>query len=287
MDDHYYKAVIKIFVELFNKKMIYRGARMIHWDPAALTALSDEEVEYREVEGVLYYVKYQVVGSNEYILIATQRPETIMGDTAVCVHPDDPKYRGLHGKEVIVPLVNRKVPIITDDYIDMNFGTGALKVTPAHDINDYNLGLKHGLPVINTLNEDGTLSPAAEIFVGMERFEARLKVVEKLRAAGLLEKEESYTTRLGYSQRSHAVVEPRISTQWFVKMKPMAGPALESVLSGKIRIHPGDKFMATYKYWLENVKDWCISRQLWWGQRIPAWYDSSGNFVVAESESLA
>ena len=287
MDDHYYKAVIKIFVELFRKKMIYRGARMIHWDPSARTALSDEEVEYRDIEGILYYIKYPVAGSNDFVTIATQRPETIMGDTAVCVHPDDPKYQGLHGKQIIVPLVNRKVPLITDDYIDMNFGTGALKVTPAHDINDYNLGLKHGLAIIDTLNEDGTLSPAAEIFVGIDRFEARKKVVEKLREEGLLLKEEVYATRLGYSQRSHAVVEPRISTQWFVKMKPLAGPALQAVLSGEIRIHPGDKFLATYKYWLENVKDWCISRQLWWGQRIPAWYDSKGNFVVAENESLA
>ena len=201
--------------------------------------------------------------------------------------PDDPKYQHLLGKQMIVPLVNRKVPLITDEYIDMNFGTGALKVTPAHDINDYNLGLKHGLAVIDTLNEDGTLSAAAEIFVGMDRFEARKKVVEKLREAGLLLKEETYSTRLGFSQRSHAVVEPRISTQWFVKMKPLAVPALEAVVSGKIRIHPGEKFLATYKYWLENVKDWCISRQLWWGQRIPAWYDSKGNFVVAENESLA
>ena len=287
MDDHFYKAVIRVFVELFKSKMIYRGARMINWDPAARTALSDEEVEYRDVEGILYYIKYLVAGSSEYLVIATQRPETIMGDTAVCVHPADPKYHHLLGKRIIVPLVNRSVPLITDEYIDMNFGTGALKVTPAHDINDYNLGLKHGLAVIDTLNEDGTLSAAAEIFVGMDRFEARKKIIEKLREEGLLLKQENYSTRLGFSQRSHAVVEPRISTQWFVKMKELAGPALDAVTSGEIRIHPGDKFMATYKYWLENVKDWCISRQLWWGQRIPAWYDTKGNFVVAENESLA
>ena len=287
MDDHYYKAVIEIFVKLFREKLIYRGARMIHWDPVAKTALSDEEVEYHDLEGTLYYVKYPVVNSLDCVIIATQRPETIMGDTAVCVHPDDPRYRHLHGKQVIVPLVNRRVPVITDEYIDMNFGTGVLKITPAHDINDYNIGLKHGLAVIDTLNEDGTLSAAAQIFVGMDRFEARRKIVEKLREEGLLVNEEAYATRLGYSQRSHAVIEPRISTQWFVNMKPMAGPALDAVLSGKIRIHPGDKFLATYKYWLENVEDWCISRQLWWGQRIPAWYDSKGNFVVAESESLA
>jgi valyl-tRNA synthetase len=287
MDDHFYRAVMKVFVDLYQKKLIYRGARMIHWDPAAKTALSDEEVEYRDIEGTLYYIKYPVAESTEFITIATQRPETIMGDTAVCVHPDDPKYHHLAGKQIIIPLVNRKVPLITDTYIDMHFGTGALKVTPAHDINDYNIGLKHGLPVIDTLSEDGTLSAAAEIFVGMDRFEARKKVVDKLREAGLLLKEEQYSTRLGFSQRSHAVVEPRISTQWFVKMKPLAAPALDAVISGKIRIHPGDKFLATYKYWLENVKDWCISRQLWWGQRIPAWYDSKGNFVVAENESLA
>jgi valyl-tRNA synthetase len=287
MDDHYYRAVIKIFVELFKKKLIYRGARMIHWDPVAKTALSDEEVEYRDVEGILYYIKYPVADSDEFISIATQRPETIMGDTAVCVHPGDPKYRHLRGKQIIIPLVNRKVPLITDEHIDMNFGTGALKVTPAHDINDYNIGLKHGLDVIDTLNDDGTLSAAAQIFVGMDRFEARKKVVEKLKTDGLLIKEEVYPTRLGFSQRSHAVVEPRISTQWFVKMKPLAKPALDAVTSGAIRIHPGEKFLATYKYWLENVKDWCISRQLWWGQRIPAWYDTKGNFVVAENESLA
>ncbi|HEY4155634.1 MAG TPA: valine--tRNA ligase, partial [Puia sp.] len=287
MDDHYYKAVIQVFVDLYRKNLIYRGARMINWDPAARTALSDEEVEYRDVEGTLYYIKYPVAGTSEFIPIATQRPETIMGDTAVCVNPDDPRYQHLKGKQVMVPLVNRKVPLIFDDYIDMAFGTGALKVTPAHDINDYKLGLKHGLPVIDTLNEDGTLSAAAEIWVGLDRFEARKKVVEKLREEGLLWKEEKYSTRLGYSQRSQAVVEPRISTQWFVRMKPLAEPALNQVLSGEIRIHPGEKFLATYKYWLENVKDWCISRQLWWGQRIPAWYDGKRNFVVAENEADA
>ena len=287
MDDHYYKAVIGVFVDLYRKDLIYRGARMINWDPAARTALSDEEVEYRDVEGTLYYIKYAIAGTAEFISIATQRPETIMGDTGVCVNPNDPRYQNLKGKQVIVPLVNRKVPVVFDDYIDMDFGTGALKVTPAHDINDYNLGLKHGLPVIDTLNEDGTLSPAAEVFVGMDRFEARKKVVEKLKEEGLLYKEETYATRLGYSQRTNAVVEPRISTQWFVKMKPLAAPALDQVISGEIRIHPGDKFLATYKYWLENVKDWCISRQLWWGQRIPAWYDDKRNFVVAENEAAA
>jgi valyl-tRNA synthetase len=287
MDKDFYSAVIKVFIELYNKNLVYRGARMIHWDPAARTALSDEEVEYRDVQGTLYYIKYQVADSAEYITIATQRPETIMGDTGVCVNPRDPKYHHLKGKDIIVPLVNRRVPLITDDSIDISFGTGALKVTPAHDIHDYNLGLKYGLPVIDTLNEDGTISAAAEIFIGMDRFKARIKVVEKLKEEGLLLKEETYTTRLGFSQRSHAVVEPRISTQWFVKMKPLASPALDAVVSGSIRIHPGEKFLATYKYWLENVKDWCISRQLWWGQRIPAWYDSKGNYVVAENESLA
>ncbi len=287
MDDHYYKAVISVFVDLYRKKLIYRGARMIHWDPSARTALSDEEVEYREVEGTLYFIKYPIVGTAEFITVATQRPETIMGDTAVCANPEDSRYHHLKGKKILIPLVNRQVPMIFDDYIDTQFGTGALKVTPAHDINDYTLGLKHGLQVIDTLNEDGTLSPAAEIFVGMDRFEARKKVVERLRNEGFLLKEEAYLTRVGYSQRSHAVVEPRISTQWFVKMKPLAGPALEQVLSGEIRIHPGEKFLATYKYWLENVKDWCISRQLWWGQRIPAWYDSKKRFVVAENEETA
>ncbi len=287
MDPDYYQAVIKVFVDLYNKKLIYRGARMINWDPAAKTALSDEEVEYREGQGILYYVKYQVEGSDEYIQIATQRPETIMGDAAVCVSPDDERYQHLAGKKVIVPLVNRPVPVIFDEYVDKSFGSGALKVTPAHDINDYNLGLKHQLPVIDTLNEDGTLNEAAEICVGLDRFEARTRVVELLKEAGLYIKEEAYQTRLGYSQRTQAVVEPRISTQWFVSMRTLADKALEAVTSGSVKIHPGDKFLATYKYWLENVKDWCISRQLWWGQRIPAFYDADGNCYVAENEAAA
>ncbi|RYY64319.1 MAG: valine--tRNA ligase [Chitinophagaceae bacterium] len=287
MDDHYYEAVIRVFVDLYDKGLIYRGARMINWDPAAKTALSDEEVEYKDVTGTLYYVRYRVENSDEYITIATQRPETIMGDTAVCVNPADERYAHLKGKRIIVPLVNRAVPIIFDEYVDPAFGTGALKVTPAHDINDYNLGLKHGLPSIDTLNEDGTLSAAAEVFVGMDRFEARKAAVAQLQADGALVREEEYSTRLGYSQRSSAVVEPRISTQWFVKMQHFAGLALDAVTSGEVKIHPEERFLATYKYWLENIKDWCISRQLWWGQRIPAWYDADGRFVVAATEEEA
>lgn len=289
MDDHYYQAVIKVFIDLYNKGLIYRGARMINWDPQAKTALSDEEVEYKDIQGKLYYVRYKLADAtgDEGIIIATQRPETIMGDTAVCVNPNDERYQHLRGKKIIVPLVNREVPVIFDEYVDPSFGTGALKVTPAHDINDYNLGLKHNLPAIDTLNEDGTLSAAAEVFVGLDRFEARKKAVEQLKAEGLLVKEEEYQTRLGFSQRTSAVVEPRISTQWFVKMRQMADAALNAVTSGDVKIHPEERFLATYKYWLENVKDWCISRQLWWGQRIPAWYLPDGTFVVAETREEA
>ena len=287
MDDHYYKAVIKVFVDMYNKGMIYRGARMINWDPAAKTALSDEEVEHKDIQGKLYHVRYKIADSDETIVIATQRPETIMGDTAICVNPDDERYAHLKGKKVIVPLINRQIPVIFDDYVDKTFGTGVLKVTPAHDINDYNLGLKHNLEVIDTLNPDGTLSEAAQIFVGVDRFDAREKIVAELAAQNQLVKTEEYATRVGYSQRSGAVVEPRISTQWFVKMKELAQPALKAVTEGHIKIHPGDKFLATYKYWLENVKDWCISRQLWWGQQIPAWYDEAGNMVVAENAADA
>lgn len=288
MDDHYYKAVIKVFIDLYKKGLIYRGARMINWDPAARTALSDEEVEYKDLQGKLYHLRYKLdITGDEYITIATQRPETIMGDTAICVNPTDSRYAHLKNAFAFVPLINRRIPIIFDEYVDPVFGTGALKVTPAHDINDYNLGLKHQLEVVDTLNEDGTLSAAAQIYVGEDRFAARKKIIAELKEKNFLLKEEEYATRLGYSQRSGAVVEPRISTQWFLKMKELAGPALDAVVNGDIHIHPGDKFLATYKYWLQNVKDWCISRQLWWGQQIPAWYDDKGNMVVAGNEEDA
>ena len=288
MDDHYYKAVIKVFIDLYNKGLIYRGARMINWDSSAKTALSDEEVEYKDLTGKLYHLRYKLdTDKEEYISIATQRPETIMGDTAICVNPNDERYAHLKGVYAFVPLINRRIPIIFDDYVDLEFGTGALKVTPAHDINDYNLGLKHHLEIVDTINADGTMSLAAQIYVGEDRFVARKKIIKELLEKGFLTKEEEYTTRLGYSQRTGVVVEPRISTQWFVKMKELAGPALKAVVDGEIKIHPGDKFLATYKYWLENVKDWCISRQLWWGQQIPAWYSEDGKMVVAETEQEA
>ena len=288
MDGHYYQAVIKVFIDLYNKGLIYRGARMINWDSSAKTALSDEEVEYKDLTGKLYHLRYQLdTGKAAYISIATQRPETIMGDTAICVNPNDERYTHLKGAHAFVPLINRRIPIIFDEYVDASFGTGALKVTPAHDINDYNLGLKHNLEIIDTINEDGTMSAVAQIYVGEDRFVARKKIIKELEEKGFLIKTEEYTTRLGYSQRTGVVVEPRISTQWFVKMTELAGPALKAVVDGDISIHPGDKFLATYKYWLENVKDWCISRQLWWGQQIPAWYDESGRMVVAENEHEA
>ena len=293
MDPDYYRSVIKIFNVLYKKGLIYRGARMINWDPAARTALSDEEVEYKDVSGVLYYVRYQILeedGSpvkDNYITIATQRPETIMGDTAVCVNPNDERYTNLKGKFALIPLVNRKVPVIFDEYVDPEFGTGALKITPAHDINDYNIGLKHQLEIIDTLKEDGTLSEEAKVYVGTDRFVARKKIVEDLKTSGHIIKEENYTTRLGYSQRSGAVVEPKISTQWFLKMESLAKQALDEVLNGKVKIHPEERFLNTYKHWLENIQDWCISRQLWWGQRIPAWYDDEGKCYVAENEAEA
>ncbi len=287
MDDHYYEAVIKVFVDLYKKGMIYRGARMINWDPVAKTALSDEEVEYREVQSKLYYVQYKLDGQEGYITIATTRPETILGDTAICVNPNDERYQHLRGAYALVPLINRRIPVIFDEYVDMEFGTGALKITPAHDINDYNLGLKHNLEVIDTLNDDGTLSEAAQLYIGEDRFDVRKKIATDLEASGNLVKTEDITNKNGFSQRSNAVVEPKISTQWFLKMQELAEPALKAVVEGDIKIHPGDRFLATYKHWLENVKDWCISRQLWWGQQIPAWYTPDGACVVGETKEEA
>lgn len=287
MDENYYAAVIRVFVELYKKGYIYRGVKMINWDPKAKTALSDEEVIFKPTNSKLYHVRYRIDGdTEEYITIATVRPETILGDTAVCVHPNDPRYAHLKGKYCFVPLINRKIPIIFDDYIDMEFGTGALKVTPAHDLNDYNLGQKHNLPVVDTLNEDGTMSEAAQLYIGEDRFTVRKKIVEDLKAAGNFVKEEDYSNQVGHSERSDAVIEPRLSMQWWCKIEKMAKPALENVLNDNIEFHPA-KFKNLYRHWMENVKDWCVSRQLWWGQRIPAWYDAEGTIYVAETAEQA
>ncbi|HVB04253.1 MAG TPA: valine--tRNA ligase [Chitinophagaceae bacterium] len=287
MDDHYYQAVIRVFVNLYNQGLIYRGARMIHWDPAARTALSDEEVEYREVHSVLYYIRYLIEDppdpSAPFLTVATTRPETILGDTAIAINPLDHRYQHLKGAFVRVPLINRRIPVIQDSYVDPEFGTGCLKVTPAHDLNDYNLGLKHKLPLIDVLNEDGTMSEAAQLYVGEDRFIVREKIVLELREKGFLVREENILNKNGYSQRTQAVVEPRISTQWFFRMKELGGQALDAVMSGDIRMYPPDRFINTYKFWMENLEDWCLSRQLWWGQRIPAWYDDRGNVTVAEN----
>ena len=287
MDEHYYSSVMKIFVELYNKGSIYRGLRMINWDVKARTALSDEEVIRKETKQKLYHIKYRLAepvdgAGGDGIIIATVRPETIMGDTAICVHPDDERYKHLHGRHVLVPLINRSIPIITDEYVTMDFGTGALKVTPAHDMNDNQLGQKHGLEVIDIFNDDGTLGIAAQIFIGEERFEARKKIVAQLEAEQYLVKVEDYTSEVGYSERTDTVVEPRLSLQWWVKMKNISSPALKAVVDEEIKFYP-PKFKNTYRYWMENIRDWCISRQLWWGHRIPAWYDEDGNVYVAES----
>ena len=289
MDERLSEAVIHVFVDLYNKGKIYRGVRMVNWDPAALTAISDEEVIYKEEHGKLYYLRYKVEGAEEYAVVATTRPETIMGDTAMCINPNDPKNTRLKGKRVIVPLVGRSVPVIEDDYVDIEFGTGCLKVTPAHDVNDYMLGEKHGLPSIDIFNDNGTLSEAAGLYVGMDRFAVREQIVKDLDAVGLLEKVEDYTNKVGTSERSGAVIEPKLSMQWFLKMDEMAKPALAAVMEDVIRLVPA-KFKNTYRYWMENVKDWCVSRQLWWGQQIPAYYipqHLGGGYVVAETLSEA
>jgi valyl-tRNA synthetase len=281
MDDDMSESVIRVFVDLYNKGKIYRGVRMVNWDPSAKTAVSDEEVIYREVRSKLYYIKYRINGEDSFVTVATTRPETILGDTAVCINPADKRLKHLKGKKVYVPLINRLVPIIQDEYVDMEFGTGCLKVTPAHDINDYELGIKHNLERIDIFNDDGTLNEKAEILVGKDRFKARTKIIKMLDGEGLLEKEEDYTNKIGYSERTDAVIEPRLSLQWFMKMKDLAQPALENVMNDNIKLYPS-KFKNTYRYWMENVRDWCISRQLWWGHRIPAWYISGGSdFVVA------
>ena len=282
MDEKRYDSVIKVFVDLFNKGLIYRGIRMVNWDPQAMTAVSDEEVNYTEEKSKLYYVRYKIVGEEGYVMVATTRPETILGDTAVCANPEDERYKHLKGKKVIVPMVNREVPFIFDSYVDPDFGTGCLKITPAHDINDYEIGLRHNLPSIDVFNENGTISERAGLFVGIDRFEAKLLAELELQKTGNLVKVENYDNKIGRSERTNAVIEPRLSLQWFMKMKDASLPALDAVLNGDVQIHPS-KFTNLYRHWMENVHDWCISRQLWWGQRIPAWYYSNNEFVVAEN----
>ena len=288
MDDVRSESVIKVFCDLYRKGLIYRGVRMVNWDPKAQTALSDEEVIYKEEHSKLYYLKYRVEGGSpdEYAVVATTRPETIMGDTAMCINPNDPKNQWLRGKKVIVPLVGRVIPVIEDEYVDIEFGTGCLKVTPAHDVNDYMLGEKHNLPSIDIFNPDGTLSAEAGLYVGMDRFEVRRQIEEDLTRAGLMEKVEPYTNNVGFSERTNVPIEPKLSMQWFVKMKHFADLALAPVMNDEICFHPA-KYKNTYRHWLENIKDWCISRQLWWGHRIPAYYLPEGGFVVAENREEA
>ncbi|MFA6946236.1 MAG: valine--tRNA ligase, partial [Pedobacter sp.] len=290
MEDDLSEAVIDTFIHLYKKGWIYRGIRMVNWDPKGQTAVSDEEVIRKEVNQKLYYIRYSILnpepGHPDHLIVATTRPETIMADTAICINPNDPRFAHLKGKYVCIPLINRKIPVIEDDYVDMEFGTGCLKVTPAHDLNDYELGLRHKLPVIDILNDDGTLNENAQILVGEDRFAARKKINQLLEEAGNLEKVEDYKSQIGFSERTDAAIEPKLSMQWFCKMSEMSGPALDYVLNGEIKLIP-EKFINTYKHWMENVKDWCISRQLWWGQRIPAWYNVKGDWVVAKTRAEA
>jgi valyl-tRNA synthetase len=287
MEEELSESVTDVFIDLYQKGYIYRGTRMVNWDVNALTAVSDEEVIMKEATSKLYYLRYKIEGTeDEWVTIATTRPETILGDTAVCVHPEDERYAKLQGKKVIVPLINRAVNIIYDEYVDKEFGTGALKVTPAHDKNDYELGKKHQLDSIDIFNPDGTISAAGKLYIGKDRFAVRKEIVKDLEEAGHLVKVDEIKNNIGYSERTNAVIEPRLSMQWFVSMKELSKPALENVLNENIKLIP-EKFLGTYKHWMENVHDWCISRQLWWGQRIPAWYDAEGNFVVAKSAEEA
>ena len=291
MDETRSKGVIKVFCDLYKKGLIYRGVRMVNWDPKAQTALSDEEVIYKEEHSKLYYLRYMVVEDpGKYAVVATTRPETIMGDTAMCINPNDPKNQWLRGKHVIVPLVGRQIPVIEDDYVDIEFGTGCLKVTPAHDINDHALGLKHNLETIDIFNDNGTISEAAGLYVGMDRMDVRVKIEQDLKDAGLMEKVEDYTNKVGFSERTNVPIEPKLSTQWFLKMQHFADIALPPVMNDEIKFYPA-KYKNTYRHWLENIKDWCISRQLWWGHRIPAYYfmtsEGKRDFVVAETKEEA
>ena len=290
MEDDLSEAVIDVFIDLHKKGLVYRGLRMVNWDPVALTAVSDEEVIMKEQNSKLYHIRYKVVTSasdgEEYVTIATTRPETILGDTAVAVHPEDERYADLKGMQVEVPLIGRRIPVIFDEYVEREFGTGALKVTPAHDANDHELGKKHGLETIDILEPNGTLSAAAQLYVGEDRFAVRKKIVKELEEKGHLVKTEDIRNKVGYSERTDAVIEPRLSLQWFVKMGELAKPALEVVKDGRVKLHP-QKFVNTYTYWMENVRDWCISRQLWWGQRVPAWYNEHGDVAVCKTEAEA
>ncbi|WKV11894.1 valine--tRNA ligase [Marivirga harenae] len=286
MEEDMSAAVIEVFVDLYKKGYIYRGNRMVNWDPEGKTALADDEVNFKEVQGKMYHIRYKIEGSDDSLIIATTRPETIMADAAICINPNDERFTHLKGKKAIIPLINKAIPIIEDDYVDMEFGTGCLKVTPAHDINDHEIGLRHNLEVIDIIADNGKLNDKAQILVGEDRFVARKKIAKLLKEKEQLEKEEDYTNNVGHSERTDAVIEPKLSTQWFVKMEELVKPAYENVMNDNIKLIP-PKFKNTYKHWMENVRDWCISRQLWWGQRIPAYFMPNGDFVVAQNNEEA
>ena len=286
MDNDMNESVIQVFIDLYKKGLIYRGVRMINWDPTAKTAVSDEEVIHKEIESKLFYISYQIEKSKKNITIATTRPETILGDSAICVNPNDNRYKDLKGKTAIVPLIGRKIPIIFDEYVDMDFGTGALKITPAHDINDYEIGNKHNLEIIDILNDDGTLNKKAQLYIGEDRFKVRNEIATVLEKNGHLVKIEAHTNKVGFSERTNSVIEPKLSMQWFCKMTEISKPALENVMNDTINFFP-NKFKNTYRHWMTNIKDWCLSRQLWWGQRIPAYYYEGNKFVVAKSKKEA